>query len=265
MIAALVSSFREGPLFVSTLRSALALDYVLVDDSALEGVDVHAGEPTPVDAFRTMGHVEVMSRRTAKSDASKRTRMLRRMKDVYKARRKGVPRRELDPLWILWLDGDELLLWGEYLPDLTHRADAETGAGGHRLRLVELDGSVVFCYGKLVRGDRIRRYLESSYQVELETGMIIALPNIPICGPGGIPAFTDEQSELPQAERVRLLAELRPPLAGEPHLLHRSIMRDPSRTIERLHAREPAFYEEAMPEVPFESSKKTYSVEVPNR
>jgi hypothetical protein len=148
------------------------------------------------------------------------------------------------PLWIVWLDSDELLLWGEYLIDWLHRTEHETGAGGFIIRLVELDGSVVMCHGRVVRGDLIRSYEHSIATILLKNGMLVSLPNVPVCAAGGVPYWTDES----RAIEVDDLARLRPPLAGEPHLLHRSLLRDPSRDVERQSVAESRWFDEHDPQ-----------------
>lgn len=134
--------------------------------------------------------------------------------------------------WALWLDSDEILLYGEYLHEWCERADLETGTGGTAIRIVEYDGSVAQCYGKLIKLDSIHKYIMSSYEVELSNGITVALPNVPICSAGGIPIGEIKDRDDP------LLALNRPPVIGEPHLLHRHGLRDPERKALRLHEKE---------------------------
>jgi len=156
-----------------------------------------------------------------KSDAEKRTAILKVAKGITPS------------AWGIWLDDDEILLHGEYLHDLCWRSEKETATGGTTIRLVEYDGSVAECYGKLIRLAAIERYLMSSYEVELSNGMTVALPNVPICTAGGIPVYTNDTSITdPEDER---LGFLRPPLQGEPHILHRHGLRNPNRKVARLH------------------------------
>jgi len=165
-----------------------------------------------------------------KSDADKRTDMLiEAQADNYDA-------------WALWLDGDEILLYGEYLKDHCYRAEQETATGGTTIRIVEYDGSVAQCYGKLIRVGAVRSYLMSSYEIELENGMTVALPNVPICSAGGIPIGEIKGRDDP------MLALNRPPLMGEPHLLHRHGLRNPERTAPRLHDEEAKSFEDMLSE-----------------
>jgi len=233
VIVALISAYREGALLDSCVDSAMrrGIDAVCVFEGPV-GPDTNAEPYSSHNALRRDGVWTYAG--GWKSDAAKRTAMLE-----WAQKHAAINAKTDDPsLWILWLDGDELLLWGEYLIDHVRRAEQEsTGVGGFAIRLVELDGSVAKCHGKIVRGDLIARYVESSYQVELHGGMVIALPNEPICGPGGTPAAWGDREIV-----LEDLAELRPPVAGEPHLLHRTMLRDPSRGVERLHEAEKGFY-----------------------
>lgn len=261
MIVVAISSYREdltGP-FLSLLplleREGSNVG-VLVFEGPV-GIGHHEeGNVVEIDAcarrvFGTRFRPLVVARGGRwQTDAAKRTAMLQRAQ--------AYSREPGERLWLLWLDGDEVLLWGEYLPDWLQRLEAETAAGGLKLRLVELDGSVVWCFGKIIDGDTVRAYLESSYQVELKSGMLLGLPNVPICTAGGIPVVNpDELDRMTDEEKQELMRHHRPPLAGEPHLLHRSILRDPARAVRRLSTDEAAFYEQALPELgPFRSTQQ---------
>jgi hypothetical protein len=203
-IVALVSSFREGDLLASTLASARPLDGILVAEGPVEG-NPPAGPPSriPAGVKRFDGSWE--------SDAAKRTWLLEKAKTIWQG-----------PLWVLWLDGDELLLWGDQLHDWLGRVlwndDPGNPVGGWPLTLVELDGSVSVCMGKLVRADLIRRYLVSSSYIEMMDGSRRTV--------GNVPYWTPKDGALLEHWRAR------PPLQGEPHLLHRSILRA-GREVER--------------------------------
>jgi hypothetical protein len=211
-IVALVSSFREGELLASALASVACLDGVLVADGP-----VGDNRPSGEESVIRQGQASELVRGAWDSDAGKRSSML----EIAKARWQG-------PLWGLWLDGDELLLWGEYLHDWLARVlvgdDPENPVGGWPLALVELDGSVSICMGKLVRVDLIRRYLVSSSYIEMVNGERRTVGNV--C------YWTVKDGPLYEHWRAR------PPLAGEPHLQHRPILRDPGRAVERQHQAE---------------------------
>lgn len=216
-IVALISTFQEEELLPSVLRSANPLDMALVFDGPIgENKDWYT------DDISHDNQLPKITRWKGEwiSDASKRTDML----DVAKIMTDGK-----EDVWGLWLDGDEILLWGEYLIDHCRRADQETATGGTTLKIVEYDGSVAECYGKLVKLSAIKRYIMSSYEVELDNGLTVALPNVPICSAGGIPIGEIVERDDP------LLSLYRPPLQGEPHLLHRHGLRDANRKAVRLH------------------------------
>lgn len=246
MIVGLMSVYREGRLLEQAARSALAgCDAVMICEAPIGEPHDH-GDRSPLFEIElqaaAVGREDLLAvherEKPFASDAQKRTWMLQEAK-----RRWQDPD---EPLWVLWLDGDELLLWPELLRDHCHRADLEqAGAGGFGLRIVELDGSVAMSYGKIIRAEQVRKYLESSYQVELHTGMVVALPNVPICGAGGIPVQVDPPPTSVEEQGV-WLARCRPPLAGEPHLLHRSAMRHPDRAPQRMNEAEADWFPAAL-------------------
>ena len=233
MLVCLVSSYREGDLLFSCVGSvARHVDRTLVVEGPVGGGEPSSLSSTAQAEFRRIGGPVLFTTGVFASDAEKRTYALDRAKKWVEPD---------EPLWVLWLDGDELLIFGEYLRDWTARADLvageQTATGGIPLRLVQWGtGAVDLCYAKLVRGDVVRRVLESSYELELESGLVVASPNVPICGPGGVPM--NWRSGLSHEEAVALLSRERSPLAGEPHLLHRPSFRDPSRGVSRLSERE---------------------------
>lgn len=237
MIVALMSTYREGALALSAARSVLpACDALIVFEGAV-GEQAGEGEPTPVWVIEQEAREASVLTYVAEwevcvwgSDAAKRTALLKCAQKFYGD--------TADPWWCLWIDGDEVLLWGEYLPDWVARAEHVGGAGGFALRIVEMDGSVAKSHGRIFRGDLVEAFEESSYQARLKTGMVVALPNIPICVSGGVPCARADGEPV----TVDDLADLRPPLAGEPHILHRTILRSPARTVRRLHEDEPGWY-----------------------
>lgn len=233
MIVGLMSTYREGRLAQGALRTLLpACDVVGILDAPIEGSHGE-GEPSqfgsqPPNVYRMTGH----GMHVYRNDAAKRNALL-----GFAMRQR---REKKEPVWCVWLDGDELLMWGEWLPDWIARADEETGVGGFPVRIVELDGSVAYSHNRVFRGDRVRKFLVGASQVELHTGMVVALPNTPICGAGGIPVHPDGGAQAvatPEAQAV-WLARCRPPVAGEPHVLHRSVIRSKHRGIERQHEAE---------------------------
>lgn len=226
-IIALISSYQETMLD-SCIESAASLDKIFVFEGPTtynENILQHRDMPR-----LSRLHVPyILYSGRWKSDADKRTEMLKEAQAWnYDA-------------WGIWIDGDEILLYGEYLRDHTMRASYETGAGGYTLRIVEYDGSVAQCHGKIIKLDAISRYIMSSYEVELASGLTVALPNVPICSAGGIPIGDISERDDPK------LATNRPPVIGEPHLLHRHGLRNPNREAPRLHDKEAESFQEMLP------------------
>lgn len=233
MIVGLMSTYMEGALALGALHSLMDVgccDIIGILDGPVEGTAA-SGDPTPLEEMMLLEGVYTVSRDGVwKDDAAKRNALLRWAKV-------RCPKRE--PLWCLWLDGDEVMLWGQYLDDMIRYANEETGIGGFPLRIVELDGSVAYSHNRIFRGDRVRKFLIGASQAELHTGMVVGLPNTPICGAGGIPVHPDGGWQGMSPERQsEWLARCRPPVAGEPHILHRSALRSRHRKIERQHEAE---------------------------
>jgi hypothetical protein len=238
MLIACCCCYREGPTLRSTVASAVAgCDYTYVFEGPI-GDAPATGEPSPLDELRDLSEHVLVKQGAWGSDAEKRTDALEFVRALHVEDKS-------EPVWVLWLDGDELLIWPEYLLDWTHRVEAETGAGGFAIRLVEFDGSVAKCYSKIIRADIVTRYLHSSYNVEIYGSNIqLALPNVKICAAGGIPTLPMGVTlpDLDDGEQERWLAENRPPLQGEPHILHRSSLRHPERTAQRQSEAEADFF-----------------------
>ncbi len=221
-IVALISTYEENEYMLkSCIESASMLDEILVFDGSTKAMKNDHGIPQVKLTGRT-GNRFMSYKGHWKSDAEKRTEMLKEAQALW----------DDDNVWALWLDSDEILLYGEYLKDHCYRADQETATGGTTIRIVEYDGSVAQCFGKLIKVDAIRRYVMSSYEIELKNGMTVALPNVPICSAGGLPIGEIKSRD------DEILALNRPPLIGEPHLLHRHGLRNPDREVPRLHEEE---------------------------
>lgn len=241
MIVGLISSYRESRLIVECVRSLLdGCNLVLVADGPVADGGATKGEESDLSPFNQTGigrphwipRLRVVKAKWD-SDADKRSYLVDWAKNECR-----VP--EGEPLWLVWLDGDELLLWPHLLQDWIRRGGAEgdvheNPVGGIGLRICELDGTVAIGTGRVIRGDLVARYLVSSYQVELTSGMVVALPYVPVCGPGSIPLAPTPQPERGSVEENRWLSNARAPVQGEPHILHRSILRPPGRDVERLH------------------------------
>ncbi len=217
-ILGLVPSYREGPLLEAALRSLAPLDGTVVFEGPVEG-----NPPAGVESKIPAGLVTVRVDGEWETDADKRTAMLNLAKRKWPGE-----------LWGLWLDGDEILLWGEYLRDwllrVTQQGTPDNPVGGWPFALVELDSTTTLCMGKLVRLDLIARYLISSSYIELVNGDRRTVGNVDYWNP--------LEGPLVRGDDGRPHWRARPPLQGEPHLQHRPVLRDRGREVERQHVAE---------------------------
>ncbi len=210
-----VSTYDEGPLAVAAVESLRpAVDAVYVHEGPI-------GAAAPSTAPRHVGVGLSLRHGAWESDAAKRT-------DLYRLAAASGAR------WALILDGDELLVNGDQVRTMIWAYEQNLAADGTDvfalpLRIVELDGSCAMTGARLLRIDRISRVLLSSYQLELDDGVTVALPNVPLC-------LVDE----PDSSRAVAGHQCRRPLPGEPCILHRSVWRSPARqaAAERLHVAE---------------------------
>jgi hypothetical protein len=226
-VIGLVSAFREGRLTLGCIRSlaAVGLDDLLVSEGA-------AGElPDGVEAAPASEYPEGLhvNHGRWRSDARKRDAMLQEAK-----RRHAL--REGEPLWGVWLDGDELLAHGENLRDRLQAVlwDDEARGGPPTLNLPlwtkEADGSLAITGGRLVRLD-----LVASYEISVSVVRSIGGEEQ---GLGNVEASSGAWLELwlQAVDRGRMIAW--PPGPLEPCIVHRSHLRHPARRGLRLHRQE---------------------------
>lgn len=233
-LVALVSSYKEGPLIHGCLRSALAAtDTVLV----FEGP---AGDPLdgcPDTELSPWQHRVWLKEGAWRTDAEKRTAMV------------AACRRFDPPVWAVWIDGDEVLCNAEYLRDWLQAIQWDEEASGTDdllgwpLKLVELDGSVSVCRGKVVRVDRIDSYSVSSSVFKDALGKSQKQGNVPYSVSEHIRPIADWIEETRKTEPLKAAAmedtlRLLPPLPTEPFLMHRSALRHPARRGLRMHEQE---------------------------
>lgn len=241
-LVGLVSAYLEGPLVDGAIRSALAAcDHVLV----FEGP---AGEPLDADVPATdyakwQPRVWLKEGRW-KTDADKRTAMV------------AACRRFTPPVWACWIDGDEVLINGEYLRDWLQAIqwdEEATGTDellGWPIKLVELDGSVSVCRGKVVRVDRIDSYSVSSSVFKNALGFTEGQGNFPYLWSEHLRPFEEwfartRETNPELADQLEDTLRLFPPLPTEPFLIHRSALRHPARRGLRLHVQEAEELEKA--------------------
>lgn len=191
-IVGLVSTWNEGRLVHLCVKSLLdACPTVVVFDGPF-GATPPEGESSDFEPFKNDPRV-IVKRGRWDTQAEKLNAMVAWACNRYAER----------PLWGMNLDGDEVLIDGEFLPDVLRKASEldPTGEKGTvpRMFVQELDSSTVVNGSHLVRLDVIDRYLVSGTQVLLKTSSIpVAFANTP-------------------ANRW--------PMQGEPHILHRSRFR----------------------------------------
>lgn len=222
MIVGLVSCYREGRLAADAVRSLLACcEHVRVIDGPIGDSD-NSGIPTDWTVFRKDARVTVAEGGKWDSDAAKRSALL------------AGTRRYPTPTWGLILDGDELLLHGEQIPALIEHHEQEARAKGQTsfgatLRLVEPDNSCGLIMARVLRLDLIEQWLISSYHILLKSGQEISRPNAYF-----LKAGEPDSAEMESSTGM----QIRRPLQGEPHILHRASLRPPQRQAERQSAAE---------------------------
>lgn len=216
-IVGLCSTYREGRLALSAVRSLLrACDVVHVWDGPI-ALASPGGDQSDWAVFKRESRV-IVHHGEWETDAAKRTAML------------AGTRRYDPPVWGVILDGDELLLYGEEIPALIAHHEREAEAEGRvsfgaTLRLVSGDGSLGLIGARLLRLDLIERWLISSYHFLLKSGVEVSRGNAYLLQAG--------ESDRADIESTTGM-QIRRPLQGEPHILHRDYLRPPQRTVERL-------------------------------
>jgi len=218
MIVGLVSTWRDGRLAEDAVRSLLTCCqsvYVLDGSIGEPGEAFLHSETNWKDLSKT---ARVFHHTGAwQSDAEKRTQLLLRT------------RRLAVPVWGVVLDSDELLVSGEQIPALIqwheqNAAHAEQEPFRIPLRLMDGDGTASVMTGRILRLDLVERYLISSYHLKLTNGAEVSLANGVL-----VPAGEPDKTTLD----VTTGLQMRRPLQGEPHILHRAFLRPPQRTAER--------------------------------
>jgi hypothetical protein len=230
-LVGLCSSYAEGRLVQAAVDSLLgACEHVYV----FEGP---AGEPIADDVLEQVPasdlapyadheHVTVHRNRW-RTDARKRQAMLEWAKQDYPG-----------PLWGVIVDADETLVNGEYLADWLAILDwqeqldetGDTEYVGRPMRIVELDGSLRWVRGRLLRLDRIVEYRVSTSVFLTSQGLYTNAGNVP-----------DSYADWATPRRGYIDGDqmvVRPPIPTEPFLVHRSMLRHPLRRDLRLHKQE---------------------------
>lgn len=242
-IIGLISAYLEGDLLAGAMRSLdkIGLDDLLVYEGPagppLEGIPptLNLGSVFP----RNVQHVSKVGR--WRTDARKRDEMLqearRRVQSILPLPTAQGP----EPVWGIWLDGDEILVNGEYLRDKLQavvwndEAELERDPAAlptiHQpLRVVEADGSIALTNSRVFRVDLVRSIDISVSVVTNEYGIEEAWGNT------NPDARLWVEMWMRAVETGRMIAW--PPLPCEPHIYHRSNLRHPVRRGLRLHKQE---------------------------
>jgi hypothetical protein len=226
-LIALISAYREGPLVHGAIASALqATPHVHVFEGPA-GFDNIEG---PESDYSMWGDRIVVRHAEWKNDANKRTAMVKSTRQDHS-----------EPTWVVWVDGDEVLRNPELLHDVCQhitwmdevRQSEDPGAPptmGFPIRIVELDGGVMICRGKVVRADLIDRYEVSSSVFINHLGYMHAEGNTM----EPLHAYAKMLEAAMETDRLFLPHWL----LAEPFLLHRSLLRHPARRGVRMSSQE---------------------------
>lgn len=224
-LVVLMSLYKEGHLAYEGFKSVLELDCPVI---IYEGP---AGPPLPQEVpdtdYSLFGRTSV-HRGSWPSDAAKRTSMVKYAQKHWKG-----------PLWGLWLDGDDLLVNGKWLPGILQAItdqDAVDGdpaepVAGWPMLIIENDGSVGINMSRCLRIDLVDEYLVSSSVIRMKGGAELAVGLIPYPWH----QWRKRREDAPEGWEF-----LRPPIPTEPFTVHRPHLRHPLRRQHRLHQAEPA-------------------------
>lgn len=224
-LVGLVSSYLEGRLIRGAVGSLVtACDAVYVFEGPAGDPIEAAVPPTDLGALAALENVHVHEGRW-RTDARKRSDILARVKPRHEA-----------PVWGIWVDGDEVLFNADYLRDwlqILQWHDELNGGEPHLgrpIRVVELDGSVGWMRGRVIRLDLVERY-------EISNAMFVNAHGF-VQGAGHVPdSYSDWRlPRQPYWDGDQVV--MPPPISGEPHVLHRSVLRHPLRAGNRMHQQE---------------------------
>lgn len=199
-IVALIAGHKEGSLIQGAIRSALKAQphFVIVYDCPVTGVKVE-GEPTNLGKSYT--------RYLSLKDHEFPTQYDMRNAMLGEARRKM----RGHPFWTLILDADEVLVWGEYLPDWLGQLKPGYPHSMENLIPLKLTGFVndvaMKVPSRVVHSSLIDEYLCGCWVFSDASGNV------------GVLGHTESEFM---------------PAQGEPHIHHRHHMRRPERKSTRL-------------------------------
>lgn len=203
MLVGMIPTYKEGLLARDAINSILPIcNTVLVFEGPIKGAPSE-GINTVFFSGRKPPPNLVIKNGEWDSEVSKRNAMLE------------FTRRYKPPVWGLFLDADEVMLWPEYVESYIEACDAQAPEGEVNvacpLLRVEIDGSVQNLK-RIIRLDLLERHMLSMSQWKFYGSEIaVTFPAIP---------------------------EERTPNQGEPHIFHRAFLRPQKRGGFRLYERE---------------------------
>lgn len=224
-----VSVYQEGRLLQECLRSLLAATecVVLFEGPWGDSTDFQGYTPKQVAEFESEVcglHPDIdraFMENRLKIGLSVWENQARKLTELTRfVQRWGKPG---EPVWAFHLDGDEVLLWPEQMRDHIERfTEARPFDRYMPIKLVELDGTVGYTQTHIIRADLVESYFVSGSQILFKGDSFpVALHN-------------------PDGDRF--------PIQGEPHILHRSVLRSGGRDAPELRAhvsQEDAWFEQA--------------------
>ena len=206
MIVGMIPTYKEGKLARDAIISiGPAVDCILVFEGPIVGAPDSGIDTDYRKLGKSLESKVIRKSGSWKSEVHKRNEML---EFTRRYNRNG-------PVWGLYLDADEVILWPEYIESYIEACDAQAPEGEVNaacpLLRVEIDGSVQKLH-RIIRLDLLERHVLSMSQWKFfGSEMIVTFPAIP---------------------------EERTPNQGEPHIFHRAFLRPPKRGDFRLYEKE---------------------------
>lgn len=204
MIVGMIPTYKEGKLARDAITSLINVcNCILVFEGRIKGAP-DSGIDTDFGKFRgALGQKCIRKVGEWESEVAKRNAMLE------------YTRRFKPPVWGIFLDADEVILWPEYIESYIEACDAQAPEDQMNvacpLLRVEVDGSIQ-TLKRIVRLDMLERHMLSMSQWKFYgSDIAVTFPAIP-------------------SERT--------PNMGEPHIFHRAFLRPPVRGGFRLYERE---------------------------
>lgn len=214
-ILVLISSYKEGTLIQGAIRSALQIRnaYVLIAEGPTEGVTVEGDETSfgweavEWPNYECEGVRVFYTRGTWPNERGKRNTLM-------------AMARGYGDCWFFPLDADEIIVWGEHIPDfLSQLRPGYPNSGENLVKLKLTEMSELNEHGnfstrmapRIIHSTMIAEYMVAGYMAKTPDNLFLYLGH--------------EETEYP-------------PALGEPHIHHRPYLRRPERKVLRLGAGE---------------------------